>query len=193
MRLHEEYILRHNLNIPVIRYDSKSNLFLKTKEAPFRWSIFNISWRNQSGRPGFFEFTRMEPLYNGNGAFRCADKGHCVYWDKYESEIFQVLQEYKEKKFFAVQNKIRNLVAWEMFLYMYDEWISERMDDRFYQQVERSTMPTLDIGTRTVAYRIASRMLADSHGSDKAIQMLNYQIMPMINGHSNWLENLANA
>jgi hypothetical protein len=84
-------------------------------------------------------------------------------------------------------------MAWEMFLYMYDGWLSERMDARFYQQVERSTMDTLDINSRSIAYRAANRILSEHYGSEKVVQTLNYQIMPMINGHSQWLENLFNA
>lgn len=193
MRLHEEYILRHSLQVPIIRYDSRSNLFLKTKDAPFKWSIFNIIWRPQSGRPGFYEFARMEPLHNGNGSFRCYEKDKYVYWDQYEVEIAKVVNDYKERKLFPVPSRSRSLMAWEMFLYMYDGWLSERMDARFYQQVERSTMETLDINSRSIAYRSANRILSEHYGSEKVVQTLNYQIMPMINGHSQWLENLFNA
>lgn len=192
MRLHEEYIRRHNLPIPIIRYDSRSNLFLKTKDAPFRWSIFGITWRPQSHRPGFYEFTRMEPLHNGNGTFRCFEKDKCVYWDQYEKEITRVVVEYKEQGFHPTPSKERTLMAWEMFLYMYDGWLSERMDSKFYQNVERSTTASLDLNSRSISYRVAKKMLSDCYGSEKIIQILNYQVMPMVSGHSQWLEDLFN-
>lgn len=192
MRLHEEYIHRNNLDIPVILYDSRSNLFLKTKDAPFRWSIFNIVWKPQSGKPGFYEFTRMEPLHNGNGTFRCFEKDRRVYWEQYEEEVTNVVRVYKQQNFTPISNRQRGLMAWEMFLYMYDGWLAQRMDAKFYQQVERSTMETLDVNTKSIAYRIASRMLSEQYSSEKVVQTLNYQIMPMINGHSKWLEDLFN-
>lgn len=190
MRLHEEYIHRNNLDIPVILYDSRSNLFLKTKDAPFRWSIFNISWKPQSGKPGFYEFTKMEPIHNGNGTFRSFEKDKRVYWEQYEDEITSIIEDYKKQNFFPIVNRQRSLIAWEMFLYMYDGWLAERMDEKFYHQVLISIMNDLDINTRSIAYRIASRMLIDQYGSEKVVQTLNYQIMPMISGHSKWLEDL---
>jgi len=135
----------------------------------------------------------MEPMHNGNGTFRCFEKDRYVYWDQYECEIAKVVNDYKDQNFFPLASRHRSLMAWEMFLYMYDGWLSERMDARFYQQVERSTMETLDLNTRSTAYRSANRMLSECFGSEKVVQTLNYQIMPMINGHSQWLENLFNA
>ena len=193
MRLHEEYITRHRLEIPVIRFDSRSNLFLKTKDAPFRWSIFNITWRPQSGRPGFFEFVRMEPIHDGHGAFRCAERDKYVYWDQYDNEVTKIVKHYKENGYYAVQSKARSLMAWELFLFMFDGWLSEKMDASFYKQVEISTTTSLDVNTRMMAYRCAVRYLSERKDSERQIEMLNYQIMPMISGHSQWLEQLINA
>jgi hypothetical protein len=192
MKLHEEYIRRHKLNIPVIRFDNRSSLFLKTKDAPFAWSIFNIIWRSQSGRPGFYEFVRMEPLHNGQGAFNCKDKHNYVYWEQYEFEVEKVISEYRNDGYYSVSSKNRSLMAWEMFLYMYDGWLAKKMDSKFYQQVELSTFGT-DFNEKSNAYRVAVKMLDDCYGSQELLDMLNYQIRPMINGHSQWLEDLVNV
>jgi len=193
MRLHEEYVRRHGLDIPVIRFDSRSNLFLKTKDAPFRWSIFNIIWRPQIGKPGYYEFVQMNPLHNGQGEFCCREKDHYVYWDQYESELTKIIKEYRDGGYCSIPSQFRNLMAWEMFVYMYDGWMSRRMDGDFYRQVELSTSVKLDYDERSLALRTAIKILSDSAGSEEIIEMLNYQIMPMINGHSQWLEDLVNV
>lgn len=193
MRLHEEYIRRHQLEIPIIRYDSRSNVFLKTKNNPCRWGILSIIWRPQSGKPGFYEFVRIEPIHNGIGAFRATDKEVCVYWDEYDAEVERIVSQCRNDGFYAIPSRERGLMAWEMFLFMFDGWLADRMDRRFYQYVEQSTVASLDINTRAAALRNASRMLSDYPGADRVLDLLNYQIMPMVNGHSQWLEDLVNA
>lgn len=193
MRIHEEYVLRHRLNIPLIRFDSRSNLFLKTKDTPFRWSIFNIVWRPQIGKPGYYEFVQMQPLHNGQGAFNCREKDHYVHWDKYEFEVIKIVKEYKDNGYYSIPSQFRNFMVWEMFLYMYDGWISKKMDSNFYRQVELSTSAELDYELRSNALKRAVNYLTDSEDSEKIIKKFNYQIMPMVNGHSKWLEDLVNV
>lgn len=193
MRLHEEYIIRNKLDIPVICYDSKSTLFLKSKLTPFRWSIFNILFRQSSSRPGCYEFMRMEPVHDGEGAFKCLDKDHYVHWDKYESEIANFVNSYQKNGFYAVAKNERLLAAWEMFLYMYDGHLAMSMDKDFYEKVYVSTNLKLSLADRTVAYREANRMLASHFNSDNVLDMLNHRIIPMVKCHSKWLEDLVNA
>lgn len=193
MRLHEEYIRRCELDIPIIRYDRRSNLFLKTTSVPFRWAIFNIVWRPQHNSPNVFEFTRMEPVHNGLGAFHCQDTDRLVYWERYENEVCRIINDYKETGFQPVSNRYRSLMAWEMFLFMFDGWLAERMSPKFYQYVEKSITDTLDIHSRVAAFRSANKILIDSYESERVVEMLTYQILPMANGHSQWLEDLINA
>ena len=194
MRLHEEYIRRHQLDIPIICFDSRSNLFLKTKGLVNpHWNIFNITFRQQTSRPGFYEFSRIEPIYNGEGAFKSFDKDYYVHWDKYEQEITNVVNNYRKFEYYAVAKNERTLVAWEMFLFMFDRWLAERMNAEFYKLVSTSITPDLDNKERTIAYMEASRMLPRCSDSDNVLDMLNNRIMPMAKGHSQWLEDLVNA
>lgn len=192
MRLHEEYILRHKLDIPVIRFDNRSNLFMKTKTGPPKWNVFTVTWRPQQGKPGFYEFVELEPVHNA-GLFKQNTKEKYIYWEQYETEILNSIANYKELGYCPVPNLFRGLVAWEMFLYMYDKWLAYRMSTKFYEHVGKSIDQSLDFGIRINACREASRMISNCDDSEKVVETLNLQIMPMANGHSQWLENLING
>lgn len=185
MRLHEEYIQRHKLDIPVVLRDSRSTLFLKTKNAPYRWSIFGIVWRHKKHNPGFYQFSQMEPIRNGLGAFNSVDVND-VYWDQYETELFKIIDRYKGDGFFGVPKDHQILTAWEMFLYMYEDWLSRHMDFQFFRFVDQSTNTAFNLMMRFSAYENAVEMLSEHRNEVRDLEAL------LFNGHSQWLENLIN-
>lgn len=194
MKLHEEYIQRHNLNVPVFCYDCRSDVFLKTKNSPHRWAVFHIIWRQKTSRPGFFEFMRMEPLHNGHGALSCFDKENYVYWDCYQTQIMNIVSSYKEDGFYAVSGQEKILMAWEMLLYMYDDVLAKRISSNdFYFQVEKSIDSSMSVSSRISSYKNALRILSESSGVDRIMDVFNFQLMPMARWNSKWLEDLFNG
>ena len=193
MRLHEEYILRNKLNVPIVRYDSRSSVTLRTKSTPIRWSTFSIEWHDQDRRPGYFHFSMMEPIYDGHGSFRQPEKDYCVHWEQYESEVLKIVEYYKSRGFSA-KCENRMMMSWEMFLFMYDSWFAANMPSEFYQHVLTSTKPTTDLHHRVNAVYKACNMIsqADTPESKRINETLKYNILSVKKQQSKWLENLLN-
>ena len=139
MRLHEEYIVRNNIQTPIVLFNNKSNLLLRTKNTPYKWRILKIKWFSQAAKPGFFEFTQLKPLYNSNGLFSTIEDAKFVYWDQYEFMIKDTIKELKSDQFTVVCGREKIFMVWEMFIYMCDGYLSENMKSDFYKQVEIST------------------------------------------------------
>ncbi len=190
MRLHEEYIHRHRLQLPVFRYDNRSNLFLRSKDTPVRWSVFHIIWRPPQKGPGFYEFLNLQPKHNGHASMEDTLSETYVYWENYEIEVAKILTQFKKQELFPVPSWQRKIMAWEMFLYMFDDWLSKRMNDHFYQYVQRSLSQNLNHEERMLAFTQARFSILNSRDSAKIVEILDKQILPMSNGHSQWLQDL---
>lgn len=190
MKLHEEYIVRNNIQTPIVLFNKNSNLFLKTKNSPYKWRILKIKWFSQSGKPGFFEFTQLKPLYNCNGLFASAEDAQIVYWDEYESALKKTLNKLKLNQFKVVSGKEKIFMIWEMFVYMCDGHLSERMKGDFYKQLEISTSLNFTFEQKNVAFQNAIEILKNYSELDSLLEMFNYRLVPMIDDNSQWLENL---
>ena len=191
MQLHEEYIGRHNLNVSVVRYDGHSNVMLRSKESPLRWRIFSIKWHDGGYHPGFFEAIYMAPEHDGY------EKGNLVrylmnpkrlYWEEYEDWVLTMTSTLKEE--YVVVHNDKDFVAWRMFLIMYDKYLAKHMSSEFFVAVGKSIQSDLDFHDRMDAFLIAEDnircRLPDTYDS------LKYQVKPLANTHSPWLEKLIN-
>lgn len=193
MHLHEEYILRHKLDVPVVRYDKKANVFLRTQSFPYNWGILSTQWHEPQIHPGYFEINFSEPIHNSfhrSAYFSKVMSWSQVYWDDYEKILLGCVNACRETNLKVVPSQERVLVAWQMFLLIFDSWLAQHMKLEFFQFVEQSTRPDLDLEVRLIAYRAAHSILVQySEVSD----VLLYQILPLIKGHATWLEKLIDA
>lgn len=75
MRIFEEYLYRHNIDVPVIEHCSRGVLVLKNEV------IINIFWQNQKNTIGFYRFNECKLKYNYIRPFNF----NKIYWHDYEN------------------------------------------------------------------------------------------------------------
>ena len=143
MDLHEEYIQRHNLDIPLIKYSRSSQLFLSSENGEFseRWRVIKIKWEEVVVRPGKFKFAYLKPLHDGfskDGAFKSCMNYEPYYWDQYEKGIGDLVSYCKKRRYKAeITMDERMQFLWEIFLYVSDARIA-RMNKEVIQMAWRS-------------------------------------------------------
>lgn len=191
MRLHEEYILRKGLDLPVILYEKRSNVFLRSKDEPYRLIVFSISWADGRHAPGSFYTSSVKPVHNGheeNLFFDYYSHKATVQWEEYADFITEFAKNIKED-WVVVPDKERNLALWEMFLQVYDGWIVKNTNREFYRLVEESIRLDNDFHKRSTAFRNARTRL---ESCERILHLFKYEIFPLAKGHSDWLEKLIN-
>jgi hypothetical protein len=77
MKIFEEYIYRHNLDLDIIKHTQKGVVVLKNKV------IININWQNQKNTIGFYNFNECKFIYNYIKPF----KFNKILWCDYEEFI----------------------------------------------------------------------------------------------------------
>jgi hypothetical protein len=192
VQLHEEYIGRHNLDVPVVRYDNHSNVFLKSKETPFRWRIFSIRWHDGGYHPGFFEATYTTPSHNGcetGDLLNHLMRPKRLYWEEYEDWILTMTGTLKEEHV-AVSAHETLLANWQIFLVMYDLCLARDMGEDFFVAVGGSICDDLGMPQRLDCFSTATAHLYAHLPS--VYESWKYQVMPLSNTHSEWLEKLIN-
>lgn len=188
MRLHEEYIKRHGLDIPVVQYERRSTIFLRSHQREsIEWRILAIQWIHVNRHPGYFEMSYVVPVHDGwrEDLFRHIFRPKILYWDEYEATISKLVAEIVQDKFEAISNKDHVFALWQMFLYMHDSLIARHMPPEFYELVEDSVACS-----SSVSYEKAVDMLWEK--IPNLYNTLKSQVLPLAAIHSQWLENLIN-
>lgn len=192
MRLHEEYILRNKLSIPVILYDKKSSVFLCSKKAPYRLNVFSITWEAGHNSPGSFYISLKEPVrnfsftVNWHNSFFVDRDEKLIKWNDYDDKIIEII-DFLKIDWVAVTQKERILTLWKMFLFVYDHWLSLNTSLEFKMHVADSLNQENDLESRITSYKNARRQLNSSIDDYFEGTILSLQA-----GHSNWLERLIN-
>jgi hypothetical protein len=192
MYLHEEYIKRHNLKIPVVLYRRKSSVFLKSKEAPHKWGVLAFCWHEPDRHPGFWDVGFNDVVHNGYAERRLLKSRHKVdfcYSDDYEEVVWIMVNYAKEYGFAAVESGEQVLAAWQIFLMMYDSWLAEHMEPDFFKLVGESLDPSKPRDVRLRKFEAAQReLIIDRTVND--VWMFN--LLPLAKPNSEWLIRLIN-
>jgi hypothetical protein len=123
MNLHEEYILRNKLNVPIVQYDSSSCVLLKSKSSPYTWLVLRIAWRDVANHPGYYIITTdhvNNACYN-SCAYRLFHRliEKSVYCEEYERVVLDFVDSIKET-YSAVPGSEHYFSLWRMFFYAFD-------------------------------------------------------------------------
>ena len=191
MRLHEEYIHRHKLNVPVVRYDSTSQVVVRSKVTPLKWRIITCRWRTHGYHPGFFEVCCKRPVRNGYYKEETLSDmfvPKSLHWEEYERNILYIIDCLKEE-FEAVSEKESAMAAWQIFLLIYDSWLANNMSSDFMGYASESVDLDLDFRSRQVAYKKSFSYIKGTEVEDAFV----YQIKWWSGRHSKWMENLING
>lgn len=203
MRLHAEYIQRNQLEMPIVQYDQHSVLFLSSTYTPIRWKVWSCQWRNVDHHPGFFEFSCLTPIHNGvlpmefspQGVHRdeCfnAKRAMAWYWDQYEENILEIIQEARRQDFVAVSQDDHFFAAWKMFLLICDYALTHGTCTEFLSLVEESVCSSLSRVERLARQCVMENMIRES--VPEAYRVWKHQFGPLVAVHSQWLEKLVNG
>jgi hypothetical protein len=192
MHLHEEYIRRHNLHVPVILYRQRSTVFLRSKNTPYFWRILSFHWHDPDRHPGFWDVTYNEIIRNGpeiNRFVHSIDKVDSCFSDQYEETVLEFVNRVRSSHFVAIPNEERVLAAWQILLTMYDYWLASHKDKEFFDLVANSLDSTKSISDRLLAYQQAKDKLSDSK---PVLDTFIYNLVPLTRGDSAWLIGLIN-
>jgi len=192
MRLHEEYITRHNINIPIIRYDSHSTVFLRSKFEPVAWKILDIRWESCYWHPGDFTFALLHPT-PGQRRPRNAMHPFNVKWDEYETRLIGWLAGLK-MEYRAVPVEESRLSIWYMFLMMYDAYLVNSrhlgFGTKFYQHMAASIDPSLPLKDKEKAARLGEQIMLEC---DSDLQMELHDLKFYIKSYADWLVRYING
>ena len=126
MKLHEEYLARHGLKIPVVNYCTSGSLFLRGKGTTYPYTFLKIFWTENSRSPGNYVITHLRPIRDGfhkDSQIFSRISSISVYWDQYEDYL----------RAWAVNCSTESVppenclfAAWEMFVYIFDSWFKNQ-------------------------------------------------------------------
>jgi hypothetical protein len=187
MRLHEEYIERHKLNVPVVRYDKQSTVFLKNLDS--QWCIFCTRWHECEWHPGHFEIQYVQPRHDGclNQLVDHIIAPRNVYWDEYEIHVLEFVCRLKGEGYQAIPFEDRHLATWQMFVTMHDSVLA-KMGYDFISLVGRSVSPSFSFGQRMEFMRAGRSQLKCNNS--RLYDTLVRQVVPFSNNYAKWLVDL---
>lgn len=192
MYLHEEYIARYNLDVPIIIFNHRSTVLLKSKTMPYKWRVLAFTWREPDRHPGFFELTYSEAVHNGyeRGVLLMSVKPtESFNWDEYENAVLETVMRIKKTGFVGVKPEEQVLATWAIFLMMYDSWLAKNVNSSFFNLVELALSSEADLVSREKACLAAQKQLViDSKVND----VWSYQLLPLARYGSEWLVKLIN-
>lgn len=188
MQLHEEYIRRHGLPVPVVRFDLSSRVLLKCSDITPRWRVVTIDWTQADRGPGYFEFQEFVPNHNGSSLARYFHvKNHRkIDVSEYEEFMWDWVVERHQHGVTAVPNRHEmELGTWEILLYICDSWFSEHASYSFYEDAEVSTTEGIGVRKRVEAYRRAFAALPK-----EVKDIFGNYLLPFTNDTSEWIQRL---
>lgn len=131
MRLQEEYIKRHNLNLLPIYHVRKANLILKLQTRP--QVAVEIKWETTTNHPGYYVIEFKNPNHNGwldGNYFVPLGDPHYYQYNQYANFITRWV---KNLNFRPIKFSQVRLAVWEMFLYCFDGWVVEHsLEERVF-------------------------------------------------------------
>lgn len=189
MRLHEEYLKRHDLGVRVVCYDTRSSILLKSRETPIQWKILNCVWLNGGVHPGCFEVSNFYPVHNGFQTGLLKGDSCSVFWEQYEPHILGLVDTLRPN-FTAVVRNERYVALWYMFLQMYDSFFVKlnqpKLVDLFFESIDERTV----LADKHNSIERAERILRDV--CPNVYEIWVYQVKVLANCYSEWLECLFN-
>lgn len=190
MRLHEEYIARHDLDVPVVRYDKRSTVFLKSKSSPCQWRILSICWKECDWHPGHFDVRYTRPCHDGYVDALLEDLlvSRHLHWDVYESSILELVEDLKDD-YRAITFEDREFAAWQFFLVMHDSALAA-VGSEFLSLVGRSLSQDLSLSQKTTLIDVGKSLLERRNLS--IYDSLVFQVMPLTENYAEWLVKLIN-
>lgn len=190
MQLCEEYLRRHSLDFPFVRYNKRGCLFLSNPSPTVRWAIVYINWCRGSSHPGTYQIRLLRPIHNGyveNEFFEpfLDGRGNPVldwegHWDEYQDYILLLASCLSGRPIVCRQEVA--LSAWEMFLMSHDGWLSSHIHaDRIFPIIDSD----LRIDERHAHLTNTLKHLALEH--EEVYKYWSKKVAALTSSYSYWL------
>lgn len=187
MFLCEEYLLRHGIEVPLIRHVKRGSLFLKTNEKADYWRVLTINWEKVPNHPSIYRIKMLRPIYDGylnKELFECVSywEGH---WEEYENYLLSLAKSL-DNHTPIVGRRNTTMAAWEMFLFCHDGWVAEYLDyDLIYSTIDLD----LNADARHQNLQEVSAYLASSH--KHFFNVWKEHLLSYLENYCNWLGSLV--
>lgn len=193
MSLHEEYTRRRSPYKPLVLYEKRSAVLLKSTAKPYNWRILSINWIDHGYHPGHFEVSYSHIIHNGfeDGMLMRDISSEGWYWDEYERNLLNYVGNIKKSGYDATFVEEHLLSCWEIYLILIDSWLSENMSLDFFDVVEQSLNTENSIDSRTELVNDALNSIEEK--SEVVSDIWKFSVAPLArHQHTNWLADLVN-
>jgi hypothetical protein len=185
MKLHEEYIARHGLKMPMINHCARGSLFFHPPDPTiYPYSFLKIFWLENSRGPGSYAITHISPVHNGfyeEGKILNIISSKNLYWDQYEDYFINLITNPIGRPISSVNSLF---AAWEMFVYIFDSWFKNQS-----QSIKSVLFHTLD-KDNSYDIRIQNYNLICSYmaiHSPTILKLWKEEILIWVSCYSDWL------
>ena len=123
MRIFEEYLNRHNIDVPIVHHCNVGTLILHNMG---KYLVMQIRWVSHDYHPGQYCIEINSPIHDGYINDVVFTKNTPIYlkWDEYENfllgnsvpNLFKPVADLKEVI----------MAIWEMFVYSCDSWFAKK-------------------------------------------------------------------
>ncbi len=147
MELLEEYLKRHEIKEPVVRYSDKSQLLLSSKsdKAIHRWLHIEIDLRQEPNKPPYFNFrVAANPTIYTTPDFSYSSCHHEKVlseqgwdWDSFELNIKEWCKDHS-RSYHAINLKDAIPICWKMFVVNNDRWLANHLPIRMIDDLHGS-------------------------------------------------------
>lgn len=154
MELLEEYLKRHSISEPIVRYSDKAQLLLtaRTEKTQYRWLHLEIDLKQEPNKPPYFYFrVAANPTVYTTPDFTYSSchhekviTEHSWNWDDFDINIKEWCK-VNSRQYLAIELKNAIPICWKMFVINNDRWISNylpvRMLDDLHASLFSANMP----------------------------------------------------
>jgi len=191
MHLHEEYIRRHKLDVPVIRYNQRSKILLRNDSLP-NWRILSLDWQSDYAHPGYWLCSLIEPIHASFGRdrnWRQLFRPRQIFWDQYDGFMKSLAADHCG--WTVTQNQLDSeLFCWEVLLYTCDNWVSHNMRENraFLKNMAMSIDKKFSLDDRLASFQEAFRIVQNT--SMSVAEFYSYNICNHHGDGQKWFSEL---
>jgi hypothetical protein len=196
MHLCEEYLQRHSLNFPLVKYVGNGTLFTKTGKCAVRcdncgeahstnWLVHSVYWE-EPFHPGLGHFVMESkiPVHNGYMDFHPLVRRN-LFWDEYEDFLIE-WSEGVDSSTVVLDEQEVILTAWEMFLLCTDKELATSVHvDRIFPSIDLD----LSVPERHSRFLESLQFLSEKH--TELFKIWKYGMIPYVTDYAYWLGELA--
>ena len=187
MRIFEEYLNRHNIDVPIVHHCNVGTLVLKSEN---KWLIMSIRWIGHDYHPGQYAIEINYPVHDGYENDCVFSKTNPIYikWDEYEKFLLEWRNNKENKQFKPVfEPKEVVMAMWEMFVYSCDSWFAKKdsvVKNLLFDSLDRDN----DIDLRYKKYKEVLTHI----DSSSVNRIWTYEMLSKTQNYSFWLATALN-